>query len=518
MLKKNLYIIILLTICAFASCSAIMDDAQCDLSGGLPKKVRFKLSMQTPTNQTRAESWGGAYDSDGGVQYDNHIKPEGVIVEVRSTNNQLIGRVNNLMWWLDSSSQNPHSYNVLGDISHLSLNVNTAYKFVVIVNAQSYNNDLDNMTFSLDYITYPNGFIPMSGIKTHTFTAEESQEIGTIDLLRSVAKIEIILSDNLVEQGYRLTSTTIDQYNATGYLMPNGWRGVAGTKELHRENCFNYYNDHQKSSNGLSFAMEEENKSMILYYPEYNTTRHVAESMPKISVTLDTGEGTSELSFPQAIAFGSYDSNGALIPESYHNIVRNHIYQYTIAGISHGLSLEYEVKEWEDGGSWDRGTIGYPTYHNPVLPNSIYYSSNRMQQIQENPVMRYTSNEAEKESNAFSVWFNMTNPLGQKWLPTIKGHKEDFEIVVYRDDNGSLTKITDTNEYVASDCWYNIRVIPTNPDLDGEIFEFGITCTTDWSPGINNSVYLLINGEQNSIAWPNSGDNPQLIQIKQTNN
>ncbi|MBR5476443.1 MAG: FimB/Mfa2 family fimbrial subunit [Bacteroidaceae bacterium] len=517
MLKRYSYILVLLTMYLFSSCGAIMDDAQCDVSGGVPKMVRFKLSMQTPINETRAESWGGAYDSNSGIQYDNHIRPEGIVVEVRNTNNQLIGTVNSLMWWLDSSSQAPHSYNVLGDISHLSLNVNTAYKFIVIVNAQSYNSDIDNMTFSLDYITYPNGFIPMAGIKSHTFTAEENQEIGTIDLLRSVAKIEVAIDGNLVNQGYRLTSVTIDQYNGTGNLMPNGWRDVTNTKELHRDNCFNYNSDHKESSKGLPFAVQDSNKSFMLYYPEYNTTRYVAESMPKIAVVLDNGVGTAELSFPQAIAFGSYDSDGILIPNSYYDIVRNHIYSYTITGISHGLTLEYEVAEWKNGDVWDRGTIGYPTYHNPVLPDYIYSSSDRMQKIQESPVMRYTSDETLKESNAFSVWFNMTNPIGQKWVPTIKGHKEDFDIVVYRDYNGIMTRITDANDYVASEYWYNIKVIPKNPALDGEKFEFGITCTTDWSPGVNSSVYLLINGEQNNIAWPESGNSPQLIEIKQIN-
>ncbi|MBR2301124.1 MAG: hypothetical protein IKA41_04135 [Bacteroidaceae bacterium] len=518
MLKNYSYILVLLTMMSLASCGAIMDDAQCDVSGGVPKKVMFTLAMQNPTTQTRAESWGGTYDSDNGVAYDNHIRPDGIVVEVRSTNNQLIGTVNSLMWWLENGSTTPYAYNVLGDISHLELSVGTKYKIVVIVNAPSYNNDINNITYSFDYITYPDGFIPMAGIKTHTFTANERQELGTIDLLRSAAKIEVAISDKLFNDGYRLTSTTIDQYNGTGYLMPKGWEGVENTKNLHQENCFNYYSDHKTSATGIQFATQQSNKSMMLYYPEYHTTRYVATSTPKIGVTLDTGAGTSELSFPEAIAFGAYDTNGTLIPGSYYDIVRNHIYRYTITGISHGITLEYEVAEWEDGEVWDRGTIAYPTYHNPVLPDDIYSSSDRMQAITQEPVMKYTSSSSEKEANAFSVWFNMNNPTGQKWLPTIKGHEGDYDIVVYRDDNGTMTKLTNPDEYVASDKWYNIKVIPTNPDLDGAIFEFGISCTTDWSPGIHSSVFLLINGEQGKIAWPNSGDSPQLIQIKQTNN
>ena len=41
MLKNYSYILVLLTMMSLASCGAIMDDAQCDVSGGVPKKVMF---------------------------------------------------------------------------------------------------------------------------------------------------------------------------------------------------------------------------------------------------------------------------------------------------------------------------------------------------------------------------------------------------------------------------------------------------------------------------------------------
>lgn len=45
---------------------------------------------------------------------------------------------------------------------------------------------------------------------------------------------------------------------------------------------------------------------------------------------------------------------------------------------------------------------------------------------------------------------------------------------------------------------------------------FGITYTQDWMGA--GSRYLLVNGEVDHTIWPNSGDEPRIIDIQQVSN
>ena len=109
------------------------------------------------------------------------------------------------------------------------------------------------------------------------------------------------------------------------------------------------------------------------------------------------------------------------------------------------------------------------------------------------------------------MWFRMTEPIGQKWMPVVDQSDMDYTIKVY---DLSYRELTSPSQWVAADTWYNIKVIPRNADKAGDIVNFGITYTQDWMPS-EMSMYLLINGENNKIAWPNSGNSPQRIAILQ---
>ncbi|MBO7290843.1 MAG: hypothetical protein J6U62_05220, partial [Bacteroidaceae bacterium] len=248
----------------------------------------------------------------------------------------------------------------------------------------------------------------------------------------------------------------------------------------------------------------------ILYVPEFNVL-HTAVNRPNISVVL--GDGSQmPLEFPNAIRFGSYDANGTLVDGSEANIVRNHIYRFNIAGISSGLEIDYEVLDWEydePGNLWQRGEFAYPTYHNPVVPDY----NNPTATITTVPQMKY-DNGADPEENAFSVWFKMSKPAGQRWTPVHNQAQSDYEIRVYRSD-APAEQITDPEEWVAdSEHWYRIVLIPKNAQNSGTTVDFGITYTQEWMPE-GSSLYLFINGKVDEIAWPQSGDDPKIIKVEQ---
>ena len=122
-----------------------------------------------------------------------------------------------------------------------------------------------------------------------------------------------------------------------------------------------------------------------------------------------------------------------------------------------------------------------------------------------------TYNNVDPLSGAFSVWFRMSEPIGQVWTPIVDKADTDYAIKVY---TISGVEITDAHQWVAADTWYNIKVIPLDPANVGDVVKFGITYRQNWMPS-GMSMYLFINGKADEIAWSNSGNDPKIIEIKQ---
>ena len=496
MLKKLSYIFVALLLSVFMSCDSINDADTCTAFGNMVRKVSFTLTIDDASHKTKA-AWSETYTTDIGISYDSRIALEGLQVLFYTANNNYVGKVGSLMHWPTSATE----YRFAGDVTDLNLSVGEVYKVVVLANCPQAVSNIGSLYYSLDDITYPDGYVPMWGVKQMTMTGNELEELGDISMLRAVAKIEVVLSDAMMAKGYTLENVSINHYNEMGYCLPAGWNQVENTLDLDQESCMNAYHSHKEGA--LAFTEVIEDKGQWLYIPEFNVL-HTATNRPKLSVTL--GDGSSvPLVFNDAIMFGQYDSDGYSVANSEGNIVRNHIYRFNIVGIGSALEIDYEVLPWEDGGTWDRGVFEYPTYHNPVVPNYISPST----VITTTPVMTY--NNVDPLSGAFSVWFRMSEPIGQVWTPIVDKADTDYAIKVY---TISGVEITDANQWVAADTWYNIKVIPLDPTNVGDVVKFGITYRQNWMPS-GMSMYLFINGKVDEIAWPNSGSDPKIIEIKQ---
>lgn len=124
--------------------------------------------------------------------------------------------------------------------------------------------------------------------------------------------------------------------------------------------------------------------------------------------------------------------------------------------------------------------------------------------------MKY-NNTSNPETDAFVAWFKMMKPAGQLWTPAIDQLSSDYELRVY---NHLGERLTEQSQWVASDNWYKIVVLPLNPENSGVVVKFGITYHQDWMPD-GKSIYLFVNGKADEIAWPDSGNDPKIIEIKQ---
>lgn len=478
----------------------------------------------------RDDSWGDEYTEDPGNYFENKIQPDGLRVIVYTTDNVKLGEVQDLYYW--PSNEALTEYKFMGNMpenftSHFMSVIDNGeeralYKIMILANC-SQGEDEEDLTYNYTCLETENGAIPMWGIKTvdlSSLAEAESKDIGVIKLLRSAAKVEVKLSESLIEKGTVINNAYVNYYNQTGYCLPTGWDDVEYTEELNMTDCFRLY---RHAAVKRSFVRKNDGEFYV-YVPEYdNTNDNYSEEKAKISISV-THNGKEKF-VEDAISFCQY-SGGSPVSNSDYNIVRNHIYQYRIVNIiGDDISLEYSVADW-DIEDWDNGLdyeehdFTYPTYHNPVVPKAYFNFVSTPEvpdyKIEQAPVMYYNS--VNPLEGAFECYFQILEPADVKWKPNIIGSMENYNIQVY-DDNGLVFDAETLNVEIGKcspNKWYRILVYPLNNNGAGEsVVDLGIVF---WQKWISTYINLYINGEYGNIRWPESGTNPKLISIRHIEN
>lgn len=501
------------------------------LSFDEPRSVNFVLAIDSPTS-TRA-TWGDTEPTDEiGTNFENRILPSSLRVEIYTTDNRLIGKVEELMYWPINDDGTRYQFHgkvpvaLLDDAAALGSGVAPEYKFMVYANcAEGANSDI---SYTFDDIAMDGGAIPMWGVKQVNISAlmnNRVQELGVISLLRAVAKVEVLVDESLAN--VTLEGVTLNYYNREGYVLPTGWDSAVSTEALDRDAAFRGLRT--LSTSPISLTEVESARKFIAYIPEYDNVLF-PDYEAKLSVEVNN-EGMP-MTFADALHFKRYVDGRPTGDVS--NIVRNTIYRFRITSIKSGaLVLNYEVADWERSDSWEWVQhFDYPNYHNPVLPDTATRDGDTSNDVYPDQTIMYYMSPNEKgsiatEEGAFSCWFQLVSPTDQRWLPTLR-NSSNCEIRVYKEldaitrqlvytteSSQTDASLKDGSQLVAYSGWYNIKVIPTDPSYTGTV-GFGITYTQDWMGA--GSRYLLINGESDSVIWPNSGSDPRIINIQQVTN
>ena len=522
------YLIVLLVSILAVSC--IFDTDSCTIPANEQRSIRFTVSLNNP--QSRA-SWGEEYPSEQALPFDYRILPEQLRAVVLTADGTRLGTIAELDYW--PINEQHTEYQFVGMlpaefVEHLSANDGEKrYKFMVLANCS------DNLSGE-EYITYSHtqlddkseeSAIPMWGIKEADVTplyTGNTLDIGDISLLRAAAKIEVKLSDKVKSQGTTINSATLKYYNQTGYVLPSGWSQVGDTKSLDQENCLRIY---RHAALNLPFVKDEKTGDYYLYVAEYNNVDYAGE---RNKISLEFTVGGQPKRFEDAISFCQY-SNGAPVENSHYNIVRNHIYEFEILSIAgSSLVLDYTVanwttEDWGDGKDYEEHDLSYPTYHNPVVPYEFLNLAADKQEsyvIKQDPTMHYGGQDV-LESGGFHCYFQILKPEDVLWKPVFMSTKENYQIRVYRNDKNNPrnevkvfdTGLQDMQDHLST-CgageWFHIVVFPLSDDGAGSTtVEFGISYYQKWT---DQYINLYVNGEYNNIRWPNSGDNPKIINIR----
>lgn len=176
-------------------------------------------------------------------------------------------------------------------------------------------------TYTAGFVPSENTPIPMWGVLTSDkeLTAGVVTDIGTLEMLRALAKIEVRCKDNSL---LKLKSVTLNRLNDKGFLLPGKDDALNNTVYVTTPNI---PSDAAQTASA-SFRLLDAHTGVI-YVPEF---RNIGADEPcSINVTFDYDE--TEVN---TISFCMYDNNGKPTSERL-DVLRNCIYRFTVGKTTH---------------------------------------------------------------------------------------------------------------------------------------------------------------------------------------
>lgn len=344
MLRINRYkstLTVSLMFCLLSTMSCGFDDGY-DNEGKTDDAVRVAFRMSYANGNTRAanEGWDDYDPKDDGTAYENAINTEQLQIKVCDENGTIIGDVENVIAINNGTDTNP-DYSITGTWENAADKLSKAKKIMVFANCGTSivtPGNIQNLAFTRASTTQ---YIPMWGVTTLTneLVVGKSNNLGTIDMLRSLAKVKVRLADGMKARKYSLGAMQLNNYNTSGYTLPLTYNTVASTAAIRFGNSL-----HANSSWAQSIAMtNNDDESIMLYIPEYDNINAATDSKATISLQL-MRDGEEEGNY--TLHFCNYTPEGAPDAASTYNIQRNHYYEYTVGRTDDQVKIVLNVKKW----------------------------------------------------------------------------------------------------------------------------------------------------------------------------
>lgn len=348
--RKRLIWLLALVLTVLVSCGDGVVDAADEATAVRQVKLTFTLIATGDDSSagTRADTWADNENAttDHGTLYETKIDPEALQVFVYSaTDNTLLGSVQNLVCYRTDTESNRHIYRFMGNVSVVEQALqdgNFDAKIAVLANCPDYAPaagaalaDMAELTFSYSPADYaaaegemPKKNIPMWGVTSvsKTLTSDVATDIGTIYMLRALAKIELCLSDKCLANGMSITSATLNHYNASGYVVPKDGLTASATTAI---SIVDGFNPADKAATNAAFSKTDD--TYYMYVPEYANVKG-SDTEATISVRLDY-----QADFDAAYTVHIADYSDSSLP--CFDIVRNSRYRFVINKDANGLTV-----------------------------------------------------------------------------------------------------------------------------------------------------------------------------------
>ncbi|MCD8208394.1 MAG: hypothetical protein LUD72_10690, partial [Bacteroidales bacterium] len=251
----------------------------------------------------------------------------------------------------------------------------------------------DNTTFSAD--TFLGGvdeshLIPFYGVREYSDVewkrGRRTTLSGDITLLRALAKVEVVLSEDSGIDGF--DSVSIVRYNESGYCAPKGVylradydHGYDWDEDFTSSpHLVGDANDSVASSRTYPFTRQDTTSAgdvWVIYLPEYDNTSN-SNDYSFIRVTLD------DINYE--IYFSNY-TDGSTSSTADYDIYRNHLYRF----VTDLEDVVAEVESWEFSMEVKQyvTAIGTPSVY--ATFDAYYYDQNDADKTIEFPIMDVVS-------------------------------------------------------------------------------------------------------------------------------
>lgn len=302
--------------------------------------VAFRMSYANGNTRAANEGWDDYDPKDDGTAYENAINTEQLQIKVCDENGTIIGDVENVIAINNGTDTNP-DYSITGTWENAADKLSKAKKIMVFANCGTSivtPGNIQNLAFARSATTQ---YIPMWGVTTLTneLVVGKSNNLGTIDMLRSLAKVKVRLADGMKARNYSLGAIQLNNYNTSGYTLPLTYNTAASTAAIRFGNSL-----HANSSWAQSIAMTGDgDESIMLYIPEYDNINAATDRKATISLQL-MRDGEEEGNY--TLHFCNYTPEGAPDAASTYNIQRNHYYEYTVGRTDDQVKIVLNVKKW----------------------------------------------------------------------------------------------------------------------------------------------------------------------------
>lgn len=302
--------------------------------------VAFRMSYANGNTRAANEGWDDYDPKDDGTAYENAINTEQLQIKVCDENGTIIGDVDNVIAINNGTDTNP-DYSITGTWENAADKLSKAKKIMVFANCGTSivtPGNIQNLAFARSATTQ---YIPMWGVTTLTneLVVGKSNNLGTIDMLRSLAKVKVKLADGMKARNYSLGALQLNNYNTSGYTLPLTYNTAASTAAIRFGNSL-----HANSSWAQSIAMTGDgDESIMLYIPEYDNINAATDRKATISLQL-MRDGEEEGNY--TLHFCNYTPEGAPDAASTYNIQRNHYYEYTVGRTDDQVKIVLNVKKW----------------------------------------------------------------------------------------------------------------------------------------------------------------------------
>lgn len=347
------------------------------------------------------------------------------------------------------------------------------------------------------------GFL-MTGNVTQNITQTETVQVVNCPLTRNFSLLNLFFAKTGTFDA-KVSSITLSDYttNDVIYNVPTGWNQGYSTDAATL----------LATDTGVTQIVQEEAQKTGNYgeaFVSHPALRNIYGSNDP-DAAVDGADKNPRLTITYTVA-GKENTTDAYLPV----IKKNHRYNIYCLLKASGMTLWLQVADWDKADNWNNGLdFSYPSYKNPVMP----VSGN--QEDMTEPTMYFDGmvDGVASEKGAFCMTFEITGPKNVVWTPILPGAKgEDYDLKVYLGDD--LQTPTDDGGYGATEenKPFTIKVIPLKADNltgNGQKVKFGITYKPQWLGETTKAYFLLINGMEGQPAWPNSGNVPELIEIKQ---